>query len=156
MTSTTEITTVSITTDQPAPHLESELNHAETIQTVIATMDSDKTAVVNQTGDTWKFTYGTVEVIVNLTGETTADTFTVVSTVLPAPFKDEAKLFRLLLEKNASETFESHFAIQNEQVIIIASRSVEDLSAKEISRIITIVATIADDNDELLKEQFAA
>jgi len=128
------------------------MKFAEIIQTVIASMDSDKTAVVNQPGNIWKFQYGTVEVIVNITGEAPTDTFTVLSTVMPA--KDDAKLLRLLLEKNASETFEARFAIQNDQVIVVAARSVEDLSAAEISRIITIVATIADSNDESLKAQF--
>jgi ribosomal protein L11 len=131
-------------------------NFSETIQTVIAGMDSEKTAVVNQTNDTWKFKYGTVEVVVNITGDRPTDTFTVLSTVLSFPVKDEARLMKLLLEKNASETFESHFAIQNDQVIIIASRSVEDLSAAEISRLITIVSAIADTNDETLIAEFKA
>jgi len=129
---------------------------SETIQTVIASMDAEKTAVVNQTNDTWKFKYGTVEIVVNITGDRPTDTFTVLSTVLSFPVKDEARLMKLLLEKNASETFESHFAIQNDQVIIIASRSVEDLSAAEISRLITIVSAIADTNDETLIAEFNA
>jgi len=129
---------------------------SETIQTVIASMDAEKTAVVNQTNDTWKFKYGTVEIVVNITGDQPTDTFTVLSTVLSFPVKDEARLMKLLLEKNASETFESHFAIQNDQVIIIASRSVEDLSAAEISRLITIVSAIADTNDETLIAEFKA
>jgi ribosomal protein L11 len=138
-----------------ATEMKSDMKFADIIQTVIASMDSDKTAVVNQPGNTWKFQYGTVEVIVNITGEAPTDTFTVLSTVLSFPVKDEAKLLRLLLEKNASETFEARFAIQNDQVIVVAARSVEDLSAAEISRIITIVAAIADSNDEALKAQFS-
>jgi ribosomal protein L11 len=134
----------------------SNLDFSETIQTVIAGMDSEKTAVVNQTNNTWKFKYGTVEIVVNITGDRPTDTFTVLSTVLSFPVKDELRLMKLLLEKNASETFESHFAIQNDQVIIIASRSVEDLSAAEISRLITIVSAIADANDETLIAEFKA
>lgn len=127
---------------------------AETIQTIIAGMDSEKTAVVNQTNDTWKFKYGTVDVLVNITGDQPTDTFTVLSNVMSSPFKDESRMMKLLLEKNASETFEAHFAIQNDQVIVIASRSVEDLSPAEISRLITIVSAIADSNDESLKTEF--
>jgi hypothetical protein len=126
----------------------------ETIQTVIAGMDADNSALENQTKDTWKFQYGTVEVVVNITGITPTDTFTVFSTVLVAPFKDEAKMTRWLLEKNAADTFESRYAIQNDQVLVLSSRSVEDLSPAEISRIITIVAAIADANDEFLIENF--
>jgi len=150
MTISTEAPVVTATDN--SANLKSDMKFAEIIQTVIASMDSDKTAVVNQPGNIWKFQYGTVEVIVNITGEAPTDTFTVLSTVMPA--KDDAKLLRLLLEKNASETFEARFAIQNDQVIVVAARSVEDLSAAEISRIITIVATIADSNDESLKAQF--
>lgn len=131
-------------------------NFAEIIQTVITGMDADGTAVVNQTNDTWKFKYGTIEVIVNITGDQPTDTFTVLSTVLDYPVKDELKLLKLLLAKNASETFEAHFAIQNDQVIVLASRSVEDLSAAEVSRLITIVAAIADSNDESLIAEFKA
>lgn len=131
-------------------------NHAETIQTVISSLDTEKTAVVNQTGDTWKFQYGTVEVIVNITGEGNSDIFTVLATVLSYPVKDETKLMKLLLEKNAAETFEARYAIQSDRVIVIAARSVEDLSPKEIARIISIVAAIADENDEPLKVEFGA
>lgn len=134
----------------------SGMKRADVVQTVIASMDSDGTAVVNQTGDTWKFQYGTVEVMVSLTGETPLDTFTVLSPVLKYPVKDEARLMRLLLEKNAAETFEARFAIQDNQVIVVASRSVDDLSAAEISHIIATVAAIADANDEPLQAEFGA
>jgi Putative bacterial sensory transduction regulator len=129
-------------------------NFTETIQTVISGMDPDKTALVNQTNNTWKFCYGTVEVVVNITGEDVRDTFTVFSTVLAYPVKDELALLKFLLEKNAADTFEARFAMQNDQVLVLASRSVEDLSAAEISRIITVVAAIADEYDEELHAKF--
>jgi Putative bacterial sensory transduction regulator len=129
-------------------------NYTDTIQTVISGMDPDKTALVNQTNNTWKFCYGTVEVLVSITGEDTRDTFTVFSTVLAYPVKDELALLKFLLEKNAADTFEARFAIQNDQVLVLASRSVEDLSAAEISRIITVVAAIADEYDEELHTKF--
>ncbi|MDX2256744.1 MAG: YbjN domain-containing protein [Pseudanabaenaceae cyanobacterium bins.39] len=127
-----------------------------TIQTVIASMDADGTALENQTHDTWKFQYGSVEVVVNITGVEPTDTFTVFSVVLNSPFKDEAKLTRWLLERNATDTFEARYAIQNDQVLVLSARAVEDLSPAEISRLITIVAAIADDNDEFLQENFGA
>ncbi|AFY69103.1 hypothetical protein Pse7367_0803 [Thalassoporum mexicanum PCC 7367] len=134
--------------------LSSGLNHAETIQTVIASMDADNTAVVNQTGDTWKFRYGTVEVIVNITGEEPSDMFTVLAKVLSYPVKDEARMMRFLLEKNAADTFEARYAIQNDSVLVLSTRSVQDLYPSEISRVIAIVASIADDIDEYLLEEF--
>ena|GEM_PF-577884 len=154
---------MTFTTESPTLTVEAQSSFAlptnqvvQTIQTVIASMDADHSALENQTEDTWKFQYGTVEVVVNITGTEPSDTFTVFSKVLEAPFKDEARMNRWLLEKNAADTFEARYAIQNEQVLVLASRSVEDLSPAEISRIITIVAAIADDNDEFLEENFAA
>jgi hypothetical protein len=150
---------MTFTTESPALPVEAESSFAtnhivQTIQTVIASMDADSSALENQTEDTWKFRYGTVEVVVNITGIEPADTFTVFSVVLSSPFKDEAKMNRWLLEKNASDTFEARYAIQNDQVLVLSSRSIDDLSPAEISRIITIVAAIADENDEILKENF--
>jgi hypothetical protein len=155
MTTSTESPVVNAASESHEVNTHS-FNLTDTIQTVISSMDAEQTAVVNQTDDTWKFHYGSVEVIVNITGTAPSDTFTVLSTVLSYPVKDELKLLRLLLEKNVTETFEAHFALQNDQVIVVSSRSVEDLSPAEISRIITIVAAIADSNDEILKEQFGA
>ena len=152
---------MTFTTESPALPVEAESSFAtnhivQTIQTVIASMDAENSALENQTEDTWKFCYGTVEVVVNITGLEPDDTFTVFSVVLSAPFKDEAKMNRWLLEKNASDTFEARYAIQNDQVLVLSSRSIDDLSPAEISRIITIVAAIADENDEILKDNFGA
>jgi Domain of unknown function (DUF1821). len=46
--------------------------------------------------------------------------------------------------------------MQDDQVFVVSSRSVEDLSPAEISRIIGIVAAIADSHDEVLKAEFGA
>jgi len=46
----------------------------------------------------WKFRYGSVEVFVQLTGLADEDTFTVWSSVLKLPAKDEARLMRRLLK----------------------------------------------------------
>jgi hypothetical protein len=55
---------------------------------------------------------------------------------------------------NWSDTLETRFAIMNDTVVVVLQRAVADLSAGEISRAITLVATIADDNDEILQETF--
>lgn len=132
------------------------VNYVDVIQTVISSMAQDDSAMVshNDTGDIWKFKYGSVEVFVQLTGSTEEDTLTVWSSVLNLPAKNEPQLMRKLLEMNGTETFEGRFAIVNEQVVVISSRTVAELSPGEVSRAITIVATIADNNDELLQEQF--
>ena len=134
------------------------VNHVEIIETVISSLDQDNTAMVsqNEEGYLWKFKYGSVEVFVQLTGSTDDDTFTVWSSVLPLPAKKEPQLMRKLLEMNWSDTFESCFAIVDNQVVVLSSRTVAELSPGEISRAITVVATIADDNDDALKTEFGA
>ncbi len=101
----------------------------------------------------WKFKYGSVEVFVQLTGLGDEDTLTVWSSVLRLPAKDEARLMRRPLEKNWSDTFEACFGIFNEQVVVLSTRTLAELSPSEISRIVT-VATIADENDEILQSEF--
>ncbi|MEO1209053.1 MAG: YbjN domain-containing protein [Cyanobacteria bacterium J06638_20] len=128
-------------------------NHIEVIETVIASLEQNQSAMVSHSEDgyLWKFSYGSVEVFVQLTGTGDEDILTVWSPVLGLPAKDEPKLMRHLLEMNCGETFESCFGILGEQVVVLASRPLADISAGEISRIMTIVATIADDNDESLQ-----
>ena len=135
-----------------------EANPIEVIETVIASLDSDQTAMVNRadSGYLWKFKYGTVEVFVQLTGLTEADTLTVWASVLKLPVKDEAGLLRKLLEMNWTSTLEARFATLNNEVIVVSMRSLSDISPSEISRSITIVATIADDHDEPLQAQFGS
>ncbi|VEP12132.1 conserved hypothetical protein [Hyella patelloides LEGE 07179] len=131
-------------------------SHQEVIETVISSLDLDKTAMVNhgEEGSLWKFQYGSVEVFVQLTGETDDDLLTVWATVLKLPAKDEPGLMRKLLEMNWSATFETCFSIQDNIVVVSAQRSVADMYPGEVSRIITLVANIADDNDEILQEEF--
>lgn len=132
------------------------VNYVEVIETVISSLDQDNTAMVSQSEDgyMWKFKYGSVEVFVQLTGSTDDDTFSVWSSVLPLPAKNEPQLMRKLLEMNWSDTFESCFAIFNDQVVVLSTRTVAELSPGEISRAITVVATIADDNDDALQAEF--
>ncbi|WP_421657894.1 YbjN domain-containing protein [Leptothermofonsia sp. ETS-13] len=133
-------------------------NPVEVIETVIASLDSDQTAMVNRSeeGYLWKFKYGTVEVLVQLTGLADEDSITVWSSVLKLPAKNEPQLMRKLLEMNWASTLEARFAILNGEVVVVSTRSLTDVSPSEISRAITIVATLADDNDELLQAEFGA
>ncbi len=134
------------------------INYVDVIQTVIASLEHDKGAMVsqNEAAYVWKFKYGSVEVFVQLTGLSDEDTFTAWATVLKLPAKDEARLMRKLLEMNWSSTFEACFGIFNEQVVVLSTRILTELSPSEISRIITVVATIADENDEVLQSEFGA
>lgn len=134
------------------------INHLEVIETVISSLQEDQSAMVSHTdnGHLWKFKYGSVEVFVQLSGETDEDTFTVWAIVLKLPVQNEAQLLRKLLEMNWSSTFESRFGILDNQVVVSTARTVAELSPGEVSRNITVVATIADNNDDVLKAEFAA
>jgi hypothetical protein len=152
------ITTQTLSSNELVDELIKETNSCvDVVETVISSLQQNDSAMVNHTNGSylWKFQYGSVEVFVQLTGLTNEDTFTAWASVLKFPVKDEAKLMRKLLEMNWSQTFEAHFAIFGEQVVVVSTRSVEELSPSEISRIITVVATIADDNDDALQADFA-
>lgn len=135
---------------------EHPVTHQEVIETVIASLEQNDSAMVMrmEEGHLWKFQYGTVEVFVQLTGEKDDDLLTVWSKILDLPAQNEPELMRHLLEMNWSETFETCFGIFNEQIVVLAQRTVAELSPGEISRAITLVATIADDNDEILQEKY--
>jgi hypothetical protein len=134
------------------------LNYIEVIETVIASLQQDNSAMVSHTdaAHLWKFKYGSVEVFVQLPGTSEEDILTVWSTVLKLPVNNETGLLRKLMEMNWSNTFEARFAISEDQVVVCARRTLAGLSPSEISRNITIVATIADDNDEALQAEFPA
>lgn len=131
-------------------------SHKDEIETVIYSLEQNDSAMVQSTqeGYIWKFQYGTVEVFVQLTGETDEDLLTVWSSVLSLPVKNELELFQELMALNWSGTFETCFSVFNNQLVVSAQRTVDDLSPAEISRLITLVATIADDYDEVLQEKY--
>ena len=133
-------------------------NYVEMIETVISSLEQDQSAMVSQadSGYLWKFQYGSVEVFVQLTGTEETDTLTVWAAVLKLPAKNEPKLMRHLLEMNCGEMLEACFAILNNEVVVFSCRTLTEISAAEISRIMTIVATIADENDDLLKADYGA
>lgn len=135
------------------------INHVEVIENVIDSLEQDDSAMVSHTpegGHLWKFKYGSVQVFVQLNGTTDEDTITVWSEVLNLPAKDEPRLLRYLLELNCSSTFEARFGIVENRVVVISTRTLAELSPGEVSRLITIVATIADNNDEVLQSEFGA
>lgn len=133
------------------------VNHIEVIETVISSLQEDQSAMVNHSeqGHLWKFKYGSVEVYVQLSGITDDDTLTIWSPVLKLPVKNETQLLRKLLEMNWSSTFEARFGIFGDQIVVSSTRTVAELSPGEVSRNITVVATIADNNDEALQAEFA-
>jgi hypothetical protein len=132
------------------------LSNVQEIETVISGMAVDHKAMVakEEHGYLWKFQYGSVEVFVRLTEEIDNDAFTVWAKVLQLPVANEPGLMRKLLEMNWLTTFEGHFAIVDNQVVVLATRTVAELSPGEIARAITIVATLADQHDDILKAEY--
>ena len=132
------------------------IDYPREIEAVIASLVDEGRAMVGQSeaGHAWKFEYGSVEVFVQLSGSTEDDTLAVWSPILSLPTKDDMGLMKKLMAMNWQGTFESCFALDGDKVIVMSSRSVADLNPSEISRAITVVATIADDNDEALIEEY--
>uniref|UniRef100_B8HLH8 YbjN domain-containing protein n=1 Tax=Cyanothece sp. (strain PCC 7425 / ATCC 29141) TaxID=395961 RepID=B8HLH8_CYAP4 len=137
--------------EQPA------LNYVETIETVISSLDQFDSALVSQTDSEhlWTFKYGSVDVFVQLTGFNSEDTLTIWAPVLTLPVQNEAALLRKLMEMNWLTTLEARFSIFNQQIVVVASRTLEGLTTSEISRGITIVATLADEYDDSLRVEFS-
>jgi len=128
----------------------------EEIESIIETLEENDSAMVqkNEDGFLWKFEYGSVEVFVQLTGENEDDLFTVWAVVLDLPANNESELMKKLLVMNWNGTFETCFSIFNDQIVVSTQRTVDDLSPAEISRAITLVATIADENDDELQATY--
>ncbi|NJR38721.1 MAG: YbjN domain-containing protein [Leptolyngbyaceae cyanobacterium CSU_1_4] len=139
-----------------APTAESTPGYVEIIETVISSLQEDRSAMVShvEPGYVWKFKYGSVEVFVQLAGTQEEDELMIWAAVLKLPVKNEAQLLRRLMEMNWASTFEARFAISGDQVVVCAQRTLAELSPTEVSRNITIVATIADDHDEALQAEF--
>ena len=137
--------------------LELEMNLVEVIETVISSLDEFHNALVRRegSGHLWKFKYGSADIWVQLTGTQEDDTISIWSPILQLPVAESGKLFEKLMSLNWLETLEAHFATFQNQVVVLSSRSVADLSVGEISHLITLVATLADDYDDLLQQEFA-
>ncbi len=135
-----------------------DIEHVGIIETVIGSLDPSKTAMVShgQSGYIWKFTYGSVEVFVQLTGKTDDDVLTIWSYILNLPTQHQPDLMQKLLQMNWESTLEARFAIVDTQVVVMSTRTVADLSPGEISRAITLVANVADDHDDELQASFPA
>lgn len=131
-------------------------SHVDVIETVIASLDQGGDAMVSRDEDgyLWKFIYGSVTVYVQLTGTDDEDTLTVWSPLLKLPVANQPALMQELLAMNCGETLEACYGISNQDVLVLASRILADINPGEISRLMTIVATIADEMDDVLKEKY--
>ncbi|MCS7226350.1 MAG: YbjN domain-containing protein [Gloeomargarita sp. SKYB31] len=127
----------------------------ETVISSLAEPDSAQVSHLDQ-GCIWRFRYGTAEVYVQMTGTTPDDMLTVWSSVLKLPVQQQTELFQHLLELNWATTMEARFAILNQEVVVVGTRSLQDLDPSETARLITVVASLADLYDQDLKARFPA
>ena len=159
MTTATESTTES-KASYNAEENEEEMSSSfvDVIETVISSLEQDGSAMVNHSeeGHTWKFQYGSVDVYVQLSGETEEDMMTTWSPVHKLPVQNEQDMMRKLLEMNCGSTFEACFGLIDQSVVVFATRTLKDINPSEISRLMTIVASIADENDEELLKNYPA
>ncbi|WP_038015548.1 YbjN domain-containing protein [Synechococcus sp. PCC 7335] len=155
MTTTPAIETLAALPDNSEEEATSPL---DVIETVISSLEQEGTAMVNHSDDghLWKFKYGSVDVFVQLSGETDEDTLTVWSPVHKLPVQNEADMMRKLLEMNCGNTFEACFGLLEDSVVVFSARTLMDINPSEISRLMTIVASIADENDEELLKNYPA
>jgi Putative bacterial sensory transduction regulator len=145
----------------PVDFMES-IDIVQEIEAVIASLDYDKTAMVSHGdhGHHWKFHYGSVEVMVQITGKTEDDSFTAWAAVFEfgavtdTPSAKQAQLMHKVLSMNWLATLDAKFAISGEKLVVAVTRPIADISAGEISRGITLVATIADDHDEAFVAEY--
>lgn len=136
-----------------------EINHIEVIENVIHSLEQGDSAMVSQLpegGYLWKFNYGNVEVFVQLTGTSDEGNLRVWSLILNLPTKNEPLLMRTLLEMNSSSTFESRYCIIDNQIMVLGIHTLQELSASEVSRLITVVATVANNNCQALQSEFTS
>jgi len=133
-----------------------QASFSEIIETVISTLSEDAHQLeIAAPQKAWRFHYGTAQVYVYLTGQDEEDTLLVWSPVIDLPVRDEAGMYKFLLEKNWwNDTMEACFCLRDNQVVLVISRTLTDLDPGEVSRAITIVATLADEYDELLADKF--
>ncbi len=144
--------------DVAFPELTDYTNPMDDVETVISSLAEPDSAQVSHLdqGYLWRFRYGTAEIYVQMTGVSPDDTFTVWSSLLKLPVQGEVNLYRQLLELNWATTMEARFAILDQEVVVVGTRSLLGLDPFEIARMITIVASLADLYDEELQTQFPA
>ncbi|WP_448380631.1 YbjN domain-containing protein [Gloeomargarita sp.] len=144
--------------DVALPEVTEPTNPIEDVETVISSLAEPDSAQVShvEQGHLWRFRYGTAQVYVQLTGTSTDDMLTVWAGLLKLPVQNPLALYQQLLELNWATTMEARFAILDQEVVVVGTRSLLGLDPAEIARLITIVASLADLYDEELQAKFPA
>lgn len=139
---------------------ESELERAgELVEQTIEALGVDPAAArLAGTARRWSLRRGSASILIALSEPTEhapEGTIRVVAPVVRLPAEDrQPKLFRHLLEANASEIPGAAFAIRGDDVVLVAERSVRDLDASEVDAMVRTVGREADRYDDALAEEF--
>lgn len=145
--------------DQPTTDLERAVALVEQAVRVLG-IEPDK-ARVHSGGvvDAYSLQRGSASLLVILQAGTRPEdkgSIRVVAPVVELPEDDAAQLtmFRRLLEANGKELVNAAFAIVNDQVAVVSERTVEDLDASEVDRMLRTVGRVADRYDDALASEF--
>lgn len=109
-------------------------------------------------GGTWSFKRGSADVLVTVSPPQGghAGAIRVISPVVRLP-EDEAvcaRLFRHLLTLNGMQVVGAAFGLIEEEVVVVAERSVVDLDPSEVDEMLRAVGEVADYFDEVLAGEY--
>jgi hypothetical protein len=103
----------------------------------------------------WKVEKGSASVYVQLDVHAGETVLKVTAPVMrPASAGDEGRLYRRLLELNATKVTGVAFGVRQEAVVLVAERTTVDLDPSEVLDIIKRVEEFADHYDDVLVKEF--
>lgn len=110
-------------------------------------------------GDAFSLRRGSASMLVTLQHGKRADDEGTIRIIAPLvtlptePAKEHA-MMRKLLQSNARELSSAAFALVDGHVVVVSERSVQDLDASEVDRMIRSVGRVADRYDDALAAEF--
>lgn len=102
----------------------------------------------------WNFQSGSAQIEMGLTEVTTGEPLLEIwSPLVYLPNGDRGPLFEHLLRENVHLS-DVAFAVEEDQVVIVASRDADEVNPETIKRLITRLANAADEFDDELSKRF--
>ncbi len=77
-----------------------------------------------------------------------------ISPIVKMPSERRLELYQRLLELNATEITGAAFGVTDDEVVLVAERSVRSLDRSEVEEMLAIIGHFADQYDDLLVEEF--
>jgi hypothetical protein len=136
---------------------------AESRKAIIELVDSfleswglDPTEVKDEDGarPLWAFQSGSAQIEMSLTELTSGEpSLEIWSPLVYVPERNRQALFEYLLRENVHLS-DVAFAVEGDQVVIVASRDADEVSPETIKRLVTRLANAADEFDDELSKLF--